>query len=119
MVSQNSYVISVSKHWPPELPPCEQVKALRERDRGRCWLCDGPINFKADPGTANAPSREHLVAKSRKGPDTLDNLVLCHVRCNQELKDLPLVEKIKMREERREEAWKSAMRKQIGKLLIP
>jgi hypothetical protein len=30
-----------------------------------------------------------------------------------------LVDKIKMRERVREEAWKTAMRKQIGKLLIP
>ena len=45
--------------------------------------------------------------------------MLCHQPCNLELKDLPLVDKIKMRDERREEAWKSVMRKQIGKLLIP
>jgi 5-methylcytosine-specific restriction endonuclease McrA len=109
----------VSKHWRPEIPACEQVKALRDRDGGRCWLCDKPIDFKAERGSAGAPSREHLVPKSRSGPDTLENLVLCHTPCNQKLKDLPLVDKIKMREQVREEAWKAAMRKQIGKLLIP
>ena len=106
----------MTKHWHPSA--CEQVKTLRDRDGGRCWLCDGPIDFKADGGSARAPSREHLIPRSRGGPDTLDNLVLCHTPCNQELDDLPLVEKIKIRDARREEGWKVAMRKRIGKLLV-
>jgi CRISPR/Cas system Type II protein with McrA/HNH and RuvC-like nuclease domain len=61
---------------------------------------------------------EHLIPQSRAGPDTLDNLVLCHPPCNRELGNLPLSEKVKMRDERKAKAWKAAMRKQIGKLLL-
>jgi 5-methylcytosine-specific restriction endonuclease McrA len=109
----------VSKHWHLEIPPCEQVKALRERDGGRCWLCDRPINFKAEPNSDKTPSREHLIPESRGGPNTFDNLVLCHPPCNRELKDLlPLVEKVRMREERREAAWRAALRQKIIKTLL-
>ena len=96
-----------------------KIDRLRARDGGRCWLCDGPIDFKADPGTANAPTKEHVLSQCHDGPDRLENLVLCHRRCNQELNNLPVAEKVKLRDKRREETWKSAMRKQIGKLLIP
>ena len=108
----------MSKHWQPPSSAKEQVEALRKRDGGRCWLCDKPINFKAAPNSDRAPTREHLIPESRDGPSTLDNLVLCHPPCNRELNDLPLPEKIKMREQRREEAWKAAMRKRIGEFLV-
>jgi hypothetical protein len=61
---------------------------------------------------------EHLIPQCREGPGTLDNLVLCHPPCNRELGDLPLFEKVKMREKRKEEIWMAAMRKRIGKLLV-
>jgi len=108
----------VTKHWNPPPTTRALVERLRKRDGGRCWLCDRPIDFKAEPNSARAPSLEHLIPQSREGPDTLDNLALCHPPCNRELGDLSLREKIKMREERKEEAWKAAMRKQIGKLLV-
>ena len=95
-----------------------KTERLRARDGGRCWLCDGPIDFKAEPNSARAPSLEHLIAQCRGGPSTIDNLVLCHPPCNRKLGDIPLVEKVKMREALREEAWKAAMRKRIGKLLV-
>jgi 5-methylcytosine-specific restriction endonuclease McrA len=108
----------VTKHWHPPATTRALVDALRKRDGGRCWLCDRPIDFKAEPNSARAPSLEHLIPQCREGPDTPDNLVLCHPPCNRELGDHPLVKKIKMREERQEEAWKGAMRRQIGKLLV-
>ena len=80
-------------------------------------MCDRPMTFAAARNSDAAPSREHLIAESRGGPNTLDNLVLCHTRCNRELKDLPLVEKIRMREKMREEVWTAALRKQIIKVL--
>lgn len=74
-----------------------KVDRLRLRDGGRCWLCDEPLDFKAVPNSKRAPSLEHLIAKSRGGPQSLDNLVLCHASCNWHLADRPLVNKIKMR----------------------
>jgi 5-methylcytosine-specific restriction endonuclease McrA len=108
----------MTKHWHPPATTKTLVEVLRKRDGGRCWLCDRPIDFKSEPNSARAPSLEHLIPQSREGPDTPDNLVLCHPPCNRELGDLPLVEKIKMREKRKEEAWKAAMRKRIGNLLL-
>ena len=117
-VIHRSYAsIRMTKHWQPPSTTKEQVEALRKRDGGKCWLCDKPMHFKAERNSEFAPSREHLIAESRDGPDMLDNLVLCHTICIRELKDLPLVEKIRMREQRREVAWKSAMRKKLAKSL--
>ena len=109
----------MTEHWKPPSTTKEQVEALRKRDGGKCWLCDKPIDFKAEPNSDRAPSREHLVAEPREGPDTLDNLVLCHPPCNRRLNNLPVVEKIAMRDKVREEVWKAKVRKQIGNLLLP
>jgi 5-methylcytosine-specific restriction endonuclease McrA len=95
----------VSKHWQPPAENLSKVEQLRLRDGGRCWLCNEPFQFKAEPNSARAPTLEHLVAQCHDGPSTLENLVLCHRRCNQLLADKPLARKIKMREQRRRKAW--------------
>ena len=77
------------------------------------------MDFREPRNRPKSATIEHKLSLSRGGTSALENLVLCHTPCNQKLKDLPLVDKIKMREQVREEAWKAAMRKQIGKLLIP
>jgi 5-methylcytosine-specific restriction endonuclease McrA len=82
-----------------------KVERLRLRDGGRCWLCDEPFDFSAKPNSAKAPTIEHLIAQCHQGPSTLENLVLCHPRCNRVLADKPLAHKIKMREKRRRKAW--------------
>lgn len=43
---------------------------------------------------------EHLVARAKGGPDHMDNLVLVHEECNKKVSNLPLIEKIKIREKR-------------------
>jgi 5-methylcytosine-specific restriction endonuclease McrA len=108
----------MTKHWHPPATTRGLVEQLRKRDGGRCWLCDRPIDFKAEPNSARAPSLEHLIPQSREGPHTLDNLVLCHPPCNRDLRDLPVAEKVKLREMRKVEVWKAAMRKQIAKVLL-
>src|ERR1044072_455162 len=95
-----------------------KVERLRARDGGRCWLCDGPINFKAEPNSARAPLIEHLVAQCHDGPNRIENLVLCHPPCNRKLRDLPLVEKGRMREELWRERWKAEISKRIATMLI-
>ena len=110
---------TMSKHWQPPMSAKEQVEALRKRDGGKCWLCDKPIDFTAEPNSDRAPTREHLVPECQNGPSTPHNLVLCHPPCNRKLGDLPVAEKVRMRDQFREEAWKAAMRKQLGKLLVP
>lgn len=65
--------------------------ALSERDGMECFYC-GLIM------TPEAMTIEHLVSRDKGGPDHADNLALAHEACNKEADNLPLVEKIKMRE---------------------
>ena len=88
------------------------VDRLRARDGDRCWLCSEPMNFQAKPNSPTAWSIEHLIAQSLGGPAMLDNLVLCHPRCNRILGDRPLTQKINLRERRRRKAWIAALRSQ-------
>jgi 5-methylcytosine-specific restriction endonuclease McrA len=89
-----------------------KIDRLRARDGEKCWLCDGPLDFDAVPNSKKAPTYEHLIAKSRGGLSTVENLVLCHPGCNKQLSDRPLVDKIKMRERRRRKSWIAALRSQ-------
>jgi 5-methylcytosine-specific restriction endonuclease McrA len=106
----------VSEHWSPPKATAARIAELRKRDKGRCWLCNRPMHFSAVKNDENGATVEHLIPQCREGPDIWDNLVLCHRRCNQELRDLPLSEKIRMREERRQRDWLCLMRKQITKV---
>lgn len=96
-----------------------KIERLRARDGSKCWFCDQPINFKADPLADRAPSTEHLIPQCRDGSDKMENLVLCHRSCNQLLDNLPLVEKIKLRDAAQKRKWLTAMRKKIVPLLNP
>lgn len=62
---------------------------LAERDGTDCWFCG------KDMGADR--TLEHLVPKSKGGPNTLDNYVLAHGACNRLAADMPLVEKIALR----------------------
>ena len=106
----------MSEHWIPPKSTDARIAELRDRHGGKCWLCDRPMNFGAPKESDDCATVEHLIAKKREGPDIWDNLVLCHRRCNQELRDRPLVEKIGLRDERRAKDWNSKTRKQILRL---
>lgn len=64
-------------------------KALLERDGDGCWFCGLPLG---DDITI-----EHLVPKSSGGRNMLANYALAHRQCNADAADLPLTEKIEMR----------------------
>ena len=67
----------------------QTIKAtLMGRDGDRCFFCRLPL--------AGDITIEHLVAKSKGGPDHTDNLVLAHEKCNMAAGGLPLIEKIKI-----------------------
>lgn len=68
--------------------------ALVERDGDCCFYCG--LQMPADD-----MSIEHLVGKSKGGPDHTDNLVLAHTKCNQGAGSAPLIEKIRMHVEMR------------------
>lgn len=63
---------------------------LRARDGDGCWFCGLPLG---DDCTI-----EHLVPKAQGGRNALANYALAHQKCNAAAADLPLVEKIAMRE---------------------
>lgn len=74
-----------------------KVEQIRARDGDACWLCTRLLKFDAAPNTKDAPTIEHLVAKSLGGGNDLANLVLCHKACNLHLADRPREKKEEMR----------------------
>jgi hypothetical protein len=56
--------------------------ALAARDGWVCWLCEGPVDPEAPPGTAAAGTVDHVVPRSRGGDSDPSNLRLAHRRCN-------------------------------------
>lgn len=69
---------------------------LIERDGEVCWFCG--CFMPPDDQTI-----EHLVAKSNGGLNGLDNYALAHAECNRNAGNLPLVEKIALRQALRDE----------------
>jgi hypothetical protein len=75
--------------------------ALAERDGNDCWFCGRTME-------SNDRTLEHLVPKSKGGPNNLDNYVLAHRSCNNLAADMPLVEKIELRAKLRAKVEASA-----------
>jgi hypothetical protein len=60
---------------------------LHARDGDNCWRCRRPMRFDLPRTHEKAPSIEHIRPKSKGGTMALDNLCLCHRRCNWDLGD--------------------------------
>lgn len=75
-----------------------KVQLLLERDGDECFLCCQKLG---DDITV-----DHLVAKSKGGPDHLDNYVLMHRRCNNLCEDRSPMWKMRMRERNRDRIQK-------------
>lgn len=60
---------------------------LRQRDGDNCWRCRRPLCFDAPRGSEQASTIEHILPKSKGGTSALDNLCLCHGRCNWMMAD--------------------------------
>lgn len=60
-------------------------KKLRvfERDRYECKICFRQTNPDVIPPDPQAPTVDHIIAKSRGGPDRMQNLRTAHFSCNQ------------------------------------
>lgn len=71
-------------------------KALLARDGDRCFYCGRKLG--------NDQSREHLLSMNHDGPDRIENQVLAHHACNVQAADLPIVDKIKLRDRMRAKA---------------
>ena len=75
----------------------ERFEALRRRDGDKCWRCKRPMRFDLPRGHDHAPTIEHLIPTSKGGTAALDNLCLCHGRCNRLMADTTLEVKERMR----------------------
>lgn len=66
-------------------------RALLDRDGDACFFCGTTM-----PG--DDMTIEHLLSLCHGGPNRLENMVLAHELCNQRADNLPVIEKILMRE---------------------
>lgn len=61
------------------------ILKLIEVEHNICYLCGelcGPLVGSTDVGWKQAPTREHVIPRSKGGTDTWDNVRLAHVSCN-------------------------------------
>ncbi|MEO8454124.1 MAG: hypothetical protein ABI454_03105 [Sphingomicrobium sp.] len=63
----------------------QRLHALRRRDGDDCRRCRRPMRFDLPPGYDLGPKVEPIAAAA--GPEALDQLCLCHRRCNTETAD--------------------------------
>jgi 5-methylcytosine-specific restriction endonuclease McrA len=79
----------------------QRLHALRDRDGDNCSRCRRPLRFDLPDGHEMGAKIETIVPRSAGGTDALDNLVLCHTRCNPGMIDntSEVVERIRRRNE--------------------
>ena len=93
----------------------ERFAELRQRDGDNCWRCRRPMRFDLPPEHEKAPTIEHLMPKSRGGDGSLENLCLCHRRCNWDLGDNTPEVKERMRRKAEEAAAPAPKRRAAGR----
>jgi len=62
--------------------------AILKRDGSNCFICNKPLGDDI--------TLEHLDPLSKGGKNKLSNMVLAHDKCNRDLKNISLVDKIKI-----------------------
>ncbi len=86
---------------PEQLKRFELIKILFEREKGRCFYCDQPVSLEArihilyDIERARklrAATIDHLIPRSRRGPDSPDNCVCACVACNNDRDTRPAID---------------------------
>jgi hypothetical protein len=60
----------------------KRLDALRARDGDSCRRCRRPIRFDMPLGHEKGPKIESTAAAPNGDPDRLEDLFLCHGRCN-------------------------------------
>ena len=79
-----SFIASYVSPWVPrsEKRLQQQLAALRERDGDNCRRCRRPIRFDLSRGHDKGPKIERIEPDAPDEPGRIDNLCLCHGRCN-------------------------------------
>ena len=77
----------------------QSLDELIERHDGRCFYCDSAVDPTAPPGSLRkskpsrlAPTRDHLIPRSRGGKGKPNNKVLACYRCNNLKGDMSVAE---------------------------
>jgi hypothetical protein len=65
----------------------QRLQALRHRDGDDCRRCRRPMRFDLPAGHDMCPKVEEVVPGPADNPEQIDNLCLCHRRCNVESAD--------------------------------
>ena len=65
----------------------ERLRVLRSRDGDECRRCRRPLRFDLPAGHDMGPKVEAILPAPSGGPQTLDNLCLCHRRCTADAAD--------------------------------
>lgn len=64
--------------------------AVLNKNGGKCYLCNEPIDIRLPKTAPKAYQIEHIVPKAMGGSDALDNLMPSHAVCNNKKSDLPV-----------------------------
>lgn len=88
----------------------QRFDQLRTRDGDGCWRCRRLMRFDLPRGHDLAPTIEHLQPRSKGGTSELENLCLCHGRCNRLLADATPEVKERMRLKNEVELFAKARR---------
>ena len=77
-----------------------RLDELRRRDGDNCRRCRRPLRFDLPSGHDRAPTVQPI-SREANGGAALDNLCLCHARCNAESGDhtLEVIERVRARDE--------------------
>lgn len=77
----------------------QRLSELRKRDGDNCRRCRRPIRFDLPSDHDSAPAVVHVGARPGGDGADLDDLCLCHARCNAEAGDstLAVQERLKQR----------------------
>jgi hypothetical protein len=65
----------------------QRLHAIRQRDGDDCRRCRRPMRFDLPAGHDSGPKVEIIVPATTDEEEALDNLCLCHRRCNAENAD--------------------------------
>ena len=78
-----------------------RLAELRRRDGDDCRRCRRPLRFDLPLGHDLAPKLEQILPGAKNGTAALDNLCLCHGRCNAEAGDATseVEERLRLRDE--------------------
>lgn len=78
-----------------------RIADLRSRDGDNCRRCRRPIRFDLTRGHDKGPAIETIISSLSDEPPAIENLCLCHGRCNADSGDntLEVTERVRRKSE--------------------